>query len=173
MVPVSYTETKSFILIFQDDLFNTVQVKELLFEGYAPGSLTLLMDIYRAIPESITSLLPPLPDMLLAGKYGLWYDKNDTLRHNYYTINDGSRALEKYGAVTEFNGEPRMPDQWWGDFGPSPSAHRAGYGGMCKEIHGTDGQQFHPLLGMPEYGYSRDKDGLWVFTPDLCRWGFC
>ena len=70
-------------MIFQDDLFNTVQVKELLFEGYAPGSLTLLMDIYRAIPESITSLLPPLPDMLLAGKYGLWYDKNDTLRHNY------------------------------------------------------------------------------------------
>ena len=47
--PVSYTETKSFILIFQDDLFNTVQVKELLFEGYAPGSLTLLMDIYMNI----------------------------------------------------------------------------------------------------------------------------
>ena len=29
----SYTETKLFTLIFQDDLPNTVQVKELLFEG--------------------------------------------------------------------------------------------------------------------------------------------
>ena len=30
------------------------------------------------------------------------------------------------------------------------------------EIHGTDGQQFHPLL-------QDEEDGLWLFVPDLCR----
>ena len=29
------------------------------------------------------------------------------------------------------------------------------------EIHGTDGQQFHPLL--------TEEQDLWLFTPDLCR----
>ena len=30
------------------------------------------------------------------------------------------------------------------------------------EIHGTDGQQFHPLI-------KDSEDDIWLFTPDLCR----
>ena len=33
---------------------------------------------------------------------------------------------------------------------------------LIAEIHGTDGQQFHPLM-------HDEEDGLWLFVPDLCR----
>ena len=68
-----------------------------------------------------------------------------------------SRSRAHYASVTRYNGESSLPRGWWDAMGPAPAAHRAGYGGICTEIHGTDGQQFRPLLqpGQP----------LWLFTP--------
>ena len=80
----------------------------------------------------------------------------------YYRINTGEQVMEKYCQVTRYNGQEKLPANWWGPMGPSPSLHRAGYEGMCRGIHGTDGQQFHPLLS--------EGEELWLFSPDLCRY---
>ena len=80
----------------------------------------------------------------------------------YYRINTGEKVVEKYCQVTRYNGQEKLPANWWGPMGPSPSLHRAGYEGMCRGIHGTDGQQFHPLLS--------EGEELWLFSPDLCRY---
>ena len=81
----------------------------------------------------------------------------------YYTINTGDTVEEKYCQVTQYNGQERLPANWWSPMGPTPSLHRAGYEGMCRGIHGTDGQQFHPMLS--------EGEELWLFSPDLCRYG--
>ena len=85
------------------------------------------------------------------------------MAHQYYTINTGDQVEEKYCQVTQFNGQERLPANWWSPMGPTPSLHRAGYEGMCRGIHGTDGQQFHPMLS--------EGEELWLFSPDLCRYG--
>ena len=169
------------ILYEQDTLFNQLTVKELLvifggifclvelcfqFDGYTPGVLKLFLDLYDSILEllkglNLDSLLPPLPEILADGKFGLWYGRNNTMAHQYYTINTGDRQRERYSQVSRFNGETKLPANWWTAMGPTPSLHRAGYGGMCLEIEGTDGQQFHPMV-------SHGED-MWLFTPDLCR----
>ena len=110
---------------------------------------------------SLESLLPPLPEILADGKFGLWSGRNNTVAHQYYTINTGDRQRERYSQVSRFNGETKLPDNWWSAMGPTPSLQRAGYGGMCLEIRGTDGQQFHPMVSPGE--------DMWLFTPDLCR----
>ena len=83
------------------------------------------------------------------------------MANQYYTINTGDRVRERYSQVTRFNGESQLPESWWSPMGPTPSLHRAGYGGMCRGIHGTDGQQFHPMV--------KHGEDMWLFTPDLCR----
>lgn len=118
----------------------------------------MLDDVGSILPAG---LLPELPDMMKAGLFGLWYGKNDTMVDGYYTIDTGDTVRDHYGKVTKFNGQHRMPEHWWSQFGSTPSSHRAGHRGSCPEIHGTDGQQFHPLL-------TQEQD-LWLFTPDLCR----
>ena len=153
---------------------------ELLFRGYTPGVLNQFTMIISLLTQIIpASLLPPMPDMLLEGKFGLWYGKNNSMKDAYWTINTGDRYMDEYAQVMKYNGEEELPERWWPRMGPSPSAHRGGYGGMCHgeennmltaddvieliaEIHGTDGQQFHPLM-------HDEEDGLWLFVPDLCR----
>ena len=83
------------------------------------------------------------------------------MANQYYTINTGDRVRERYSQVTRFNGQSQLPESWWSPMGPTPSLHRAGYGGMCRGIHGTDGQQFHPMV--------KHGEDMWLFTPDLCR----
>ena len=107
-------------------------VGELLFQGYSPGVLNQFTSIISLLTEIIpASLLPPLPDMLLEGKFGLWYGKNNTMKDAYWTINTGDSNMEEYAEVVKFNGEEMLPERWWPRMGPSPSAHRGGYGGMC------------------------------------------
>ena len=38
----------------------------------------------------------------------------------------------------------RLPDSWWPDFGPTPSADASGNTGICHDIYGTDGLSFSP-----------------------------
>lgn len=96
------------------------------------------------------------------GTFALWSGRNNTMAHQYYTINNGDLVREKYCQVSSYNGQQRLPATWWSPMGPTPSLHRAGYEGMCRGIHGTDGQQFHPGLS--------EGEELWLFTPDLCRY---
>ena len=120
----------------QDDLFHNVTVDELLFRGYTPGILKQFSSIISLLTEIVpASLLPPMPDMLLEGKFGLWYGKNNTMKDAYWSINTGDLIMEEYAGVTRYNGEAVLPEHWWPHMGPSPSAHRGGYGGMC---HGED-----------------------------------
>ena len=49
-----------------------------------------------------------------------------------------------YSLVLNF----RLPDNWWEDFGPTPSATASGQKGVCHDIIGTDGLAFSP--GMDE-----------------------
>ena len=144
-----------------DSLFNTVTVRSLLFDGYEPGVLRWILFLYNMAGSVLGPLLPPLPDSLAGGTFGFWVGRNNTKVGQYYTINKGSSYPEKYGSVTKFNNEASLPESWWDPMGPTPSAHKAGIKGICTEIHGTDGQQFHPFIETGEE--------LWLFTPDLGR----
>jgi len=146
--------------IYEDELFHQVTADEILFSGYTPPVLKFFLDLWDEL-SFLGPLLPPLPDMLASGKFGLWYGMNNTMENQYYTIDTGDKIKDKYASVKRYNGEEKLPSQYWSHFGPTPSVHKAGYGGDCLEIHGTDGQQFHPLL--------QDQDHVWLFTPDLCR----
>ena len=116
----------------QDDLFHSVTVDELLFRGYTPGILNQFTSIISLLTQFIpASMLPPMPDMLLEGKFGLWYGKNNSMKDAYWTINTGDLNREEYAQVIKYNGQETLPEHWWPSMGPSPSAHRGGYGGMC------------------------------------------
>ena len=66
-------------------------MRELLFDGYTPGVLKLFLDLYDSILQilkelNLDFLLPPLPEILADGKFGLWYGKNDTVRYKISMI---------------------------------------------------------------------------------------
>ena len=58
----------------------------------------------------------------------------------------GETNLEKYASVLLFNrcyslppttalpSQPSLPEGWWDAMGPTPSAHRAGVQGGCRDI---------------------------------------
>ena len=57
------------MVLLQDSLFTTLTVKDLLFDGFAPGVLKLCLDIYQITLQLLAELgleflLPPLPDVL-------------------------------------------------------------------------------------------------------------
>ena len=72
--------------------------------------------------------------MLASGKFGLWYGMNNTMENQYYTIDTGDKIKDKYASVKRYNGEEKLPSQYWSHFGPTPSVHKAGYGGDCLGI---------------------------------------
>ena len=76
---------------FKDELFHNVTVEDILFNGYSPGTLQFLLSIYDSLGD-LANILPPLPDMLAGGKFGLWFGKNDTMVNQYYTINTGDKG---------------------------------------------------------------------------------
>ena len=53
------------------------------------------------------------------------------MENQYYTIDTGDKIKDKYAAVKKYNGEEKLPSQYWSHFGPTPSVHKAGYGGDC------------------------------------------
>ena len=97
-------------LSVQDDLFHNVTVDELLFRGYSPGVLKQFTMIISLLTQIIpASMLPPMPDMLLEGKFGLWYGKNNSMKDAYWTINTGDRHMNEYAQVMKYNGEEELP----------------------------------------------------------------
>jgi len=102
--------------------------------------------------------LPPMID-LKAGTFGFFKGTNAT--QTYWKINSGKYNLDQYQRVLEFNGNSRLPDGWWPNFGPTPNAESSGLTGICHDILGTDGLAFSP--GVTE------NDKLWLFNDQLCR----
>jgi len=96
---------------------------------------------------------------LKEGTFGFFKGTNAT--KSWWKIDSGKYNMEKYQEVLEFNGNSRLPDNWWDNFGPTPSAQSSGQGGVCHEIIGTDGLAFSPGV--------EESETLWLFNDQLCR----
>merc|ERR1711936_916294 len=102
--------------------------------------------------------LPPMID-LQSGTFGFFKGTNAT--QTYWKINSGKYNLDQYQRVLQFNGNSRLPDGWWPNFGPTPNAESSGLTGICHDIVGTDGLAFSPGV--------TSEDTLWLFNDQLCR----
>jgi len=118
-------------------------------------------------PEAVSDLiitflngvgLPPMIDFP-SGTFGFFKGTNAT--KSWWKINSGKYNMDNYNKILEFNGMTKLPNSWWENFGPTPSAHESGVSGICHDIIGTDGLANPPNI---------DKDtDLWLFNDQLCR----
>lgn len=161
----------------KDDVFIKVSPREIVFDGFSPGILKFalllydygnfmlssggLEDILAELGMNVTlpDSLPPLPAEIAGGTFALF--TNGSLLNGWAKIDSGKYVLEKFNSYVEYNGMTRLPDSWWPDFGPTPSAHKSGIKGICKDIVGTDGSMYPPFMNK--------NDDLWLFNSDLCR----
>jgi len=124
---------------------------------------TLRFILFQALPDLMTTVVDglPLPPMLnlKEGTFGFFKGTNAT--RSWWKINNGKYNMDQYQQVLEFNGNSKLPENWWENFGPTPSATASGQKGICHDITGTDGLAFSP-------GVSKD-DTLWLFNDQLCR----
>jgi len=121
------------------------------------------LEIDPIIPPLLKSLidsanLPPMIS-LTEGTFGFFKGTNGS--KTWWKINNGKYNMDEYTQVLEFNGNSRLPDSWWPDFGPTPSADASGNTGICHDIYGTDGLSFSPGV--------KEDDTLWLFNDQLCR----
>lgn len=168
--------------IIADVCVNMRDPKQPIFNGIYNGLPNVTKDIIDQIPDTLTPDfigaillgliapqvdipalldnldLPPMID-LQNGTFGFFKGTNAT--QTYWKINSGKYNLDKYQKVLEFNGNSRLPEGWWPNFGHSPNADDSGMKGVCHDIVGTDGLAFSP-------GITED-DTLWLFNDQLCR----
>merc|ERR1711915_248592 len=124
-------------------------------------------NLENVTPEEILNLiltlldaanLPPMID-LQNGTFGFFKGTNAT--KSWWKINSGKYNMDNYNKILEYNGMTKLPDSWWENFGPTPSAHESGVSGICHDIIGTDGVSNPPFI---------DKDtDMWLFNDQLCR----
>jgi len=123
----------------------------------------LIILINTILPIVIDPLLdsPAIPPIisLRDGTFGFFKGTNAT--KTWWKINSGKYNLDEYQNVIEFNGNTRLPDGWWDDFGPTPSSDASGMNGICHDIIGTDGLAFAPDV--------QEDAKLWLFNDQLCR----
>jgi len=146
---------------FEDTLFHKQNVTSILFDGYTPPVLTWLLQIVATLESVGLGNIIKLPESLSEGTFGLWLGRNGTKKDLVYTIDMGEMVRERYASVQLFNQKRSLPEGWWDPMGPTPSAHKEGVAGICADVRGTDGQQFHPMV--------QPGEELWLFEPDLCR----
>jgi len=146
---------------YKDTLFHKKNVSSILFDGYTPPVLTWLLQVVATLENLGLGGVIKLPESLSEGTFGLWLGRNGTKKDLVYTIDTGEIVRERYASVQLFNQKRSLPEGWWDPMGPTPSAHKAGLAGICSDIRGTDGQQFHPMI--------QPGEELWLFEPDLCR----
>eukprot|EP00091_Calanus_sinicus_P024124 TRINITY_DN8488_c0_g1_i2.p1 TRINITY_DN8488_c0_g1~~TRINITY_DN8488_c0_g1_i2.p1 ORF type:complete len:376 (+),score=78.35 TRINITY_DN8488_c0_g1_i2:71-1129(+) len=94
-----------------------------ILQQLAPDDTVITIDSVVELIQYILKLaeVPPLID-LEQGKFGFFKGTNAT--KSWWKINSGKYDLQNYNKVLEFNGMTRLPDSWWDDFGPTPSADR-------------------------------------------------
>merc|ERR1712142_567662 len=116
-------------------------------------------EIVNLIDTLLDSLnIPPLID-LEQGSFGFFKGTNAT--KSWWKINNGKYDMTHFNEVLEYNGMTKLPESWWENFGPTPSAHKSGVPGICHDIIGTDGMGYAPNV---------DKNSdVWLFNDQLCR----
>jgi len=160
-----------------DDVFIKVSPRDIVFDGFSPGILKFALMLYdygnymlgsgqlqpildgMGINITLPDSLPPLPAEIAEGTFALF--TNASTLNGWAKIDSGKYMLEKFNSYVEYNGMTSLPDSWWPDFGPTPSAHKSGIKGICKDIVGTDGSMYPPFMNK--------EDDLWLFNSDLCR----
>ena len=144
-------------------------MKYLDFQGFPSGFIQSLIKLVVTLadqfeidlPISIEDILAMLPPQISNGEFGIFKGKNATKLDSYYTINNGRYDKSKFLKYEEFNGKTSLPDEWWIDVGPTPSASDSGETGICKDLYGNDGTQFPPFV---DKGVRK-----WLFVGELCR----
>jgi hypothetical protein len=102
-----------------------------------------------------------LPAQLSNGEFGVFKGKNATKLDSYYTVNNGRYEKHNFLMIEKYNGEETLPESWWPNVGPTPSANDSGVIGVCHDIYGNDGTQFPPFVDKEER--------KWLFVAELCR----
>jgi len=150
---------KSLWFFLTDPTEGLPSLLHVLISALYPGADIPAETIEAIIEQLLGSLpLPPLID-LEAGTFGFFKGSNAT--KSWWKINSGKNSMDNYNQVLEFNGMTELPESWWGDFGPTPSADKSGLPGVCRDIIGTDGMAYSPNI---------DKDtDVWLFNDQLCR----
>lgn len=103
--------------------------------------------------------LPSLPPQFQGDKFSFY--QNATTDYAWYKINNGKIQVKNFNSFVEVNGETKLPETWWPEFGPTPSAQKSGVKGICRDVRGTDGSLFPPFM--------QEGAGIWLFNADLCR----
>ena len=147
---------------FVDDVFISGTANGIIFDGISPGTLRLALFLFGLVKDLIDALppdnglLPPdfqfpeLPPELAEGKFAFF--ANATTDGGWEKINSGKYGIEKFNHYVEVNGLTKLPDTWWPNFGPTPSAHKSGVPGICKDIVGTDGTMYPPFINKVLFG---------------------
>lgn len=102
-----------------------------------------------------------LPGQVSNCEFGIFKGKNATKEGSFYTVNNGRYEKFNFLMIEEYNGASHLPENWWVNVGPSPSANKSGETGICHDIYGNDGTQFPPFVNKEER--------LWLFVGELCR----
>jgi len=106
------------VVKFDEKLFMTRNVSEMLFAGY-----------HEPVLEELSKLPPGIP-ILPAHRFGLAYGKNGTLGP-MYEVNRGLEDNSLFGNIVSWKGEPKL-NWWWGEY--------------CNMINGSDGSIFPPFV---------------------------
>ena len=127
---------------FCDDLFYTVAVDDLLWQGHNPGIMNLFFLVLEIIEDILKALginidIDDFLPVQLSGKsLGFYKGKNQTKLNNYRVINNGEFIKGNYLNIEQLNGNSELPDHWWPNIAPTPSAQDSGIKGIlyCKVI---------------------------------------
>ena len=119
-----------------DDLFYNATVDDLLWQGHNPGIIELFFSILKLIEKTLEEKLGIdidldqfLPPQLSGRSLAFFKGKNRTKLDNYRVINNGALVHGKYLNIEAINGNTELPNHWWPNIAPTPSAKKSGIKG--------------------------------------------
>jgi len=136
---------------FQDELFFTHSVGDLLFQGVSTGIVEFLMT--NALTQN------RLPPQIQENGFALFNGKNATTDNSWYTldISPQSYGIQEWGPMEDDKHDSLGFTKWW----PNQDFTGEVTDSTCNILTGTDGSQY-------QAGISEDTK-LWHFSPDICR----
>jgi len=136
---------------FQDDVFFTHTVGDLLFQGVSTGIVEFLMT--NALTQN------RLPPQIRDNGFALFNGKNASTENNWYTLDTAplSYGIHAWGPTEDDKHGSLGFTGWW----PDPDWTGEVADSTCNTITGTDGSQFQEDL--------HEETELWHFSPDICR----
>lgn len=136
---------------FQDELFFTHSVGDLLFRGVSTGIVEFLMT--NGLTQN------RLPPQIRENGFALFNGKNATTDNSWYTLDVSplSYGIREWGPLEDDKHESLGFTKWW------PDADLTGEvaSSTCNLLTGTDGSQYQEGI--------TEETQLWHFSPDICR----